>query len=91
MCIGKDCVEVFVEQVLVNIGGVKVLFGDLIVGDDDGVVCVFCDIEDEVFCVVVEIDECEDVILVVVFVGKLIVEVCVEQGYYILQCQEKWL
>lgn len=86
---GKDRVEVLAEQVPVNIGGVKVSPGDLIVGDDDGVVRVPRDIEDEVFRVAAEIDEREDAILAAVLAGKSIAEARAEQGYHTLQRQEK--
>lgn len=82
---GKDRVEVLAEQVPVNVGGVKVSPGDLIVGDDDGVVRIPQDIEDEVFRIAAEIDEREDAILASVLAGKSIAEARAEQGYHTLQ------
>jgi 4-hydroxy-4-methyl-2-oxoglutarate aldolase len=82
---GKDRVEVLAEQVPVTIGGVKVSPGDLIVGDDDGVVRIPRDIEDEVFRLAAEIDAREDAILAAVLAGKSIAEARAEQGYHMLQ------
>ncbi len=82
---GKDRVEVLAEQVPVTIGGVKVSPGDLIVGDDDGVVRIPQDIEDEVFRLAAEIDEREDAILAAVLAGASIAEARAAQGYHTLQ------
>ncbi|QTX04404.1 RraA family protein [Agromyces archimandritae] len=82
---GKDRVEVVAEQVPVTIGGVKVSPGDLLVGDDDGVVRIPRDIEDEVFRLATEIDEREDAILSAVLSGVSITEARAAQGYHTLQ------
>lgn len=82
---GKDRVEVAAVKIPVNIGGVKVSPGDLIVGDDDGVVRIPQDIEDEVFRLAAEIDERENAILAAVLAGRSIAEARAEQGYHTLQ------
>lgn len=82
---GKDRVEVLAEQVPVAIGGVKVDPGDLLVGDDDGVVRIPRDVEDEVFRLAAEIDEREDAILAAVLNGATITQARAEQGYHTLQ------
>ena len=82
---GKDRVEVLAEQVPVSIGGVKVSPGDLIVGDDDGVVRIPQDIEDDVLRLAAEIEEREGAIMAAVLGGKSIAEARAEQGYHTLQ------
>lgn len=84
---GKDRVEVAAVQVPVNIGGVKVSPGDLIVGDDDGVLCIPADIEADVLRLAAEIDEREDAILHAVLAGASIAEARAAQGYHTLQRQ----
>jgi Demethylmenaquinone methyltransferase len=82
---GKDRVEVLAEQVPVSIGGVKVSPGDLIVGDDDGVVRIPRDVEDEVLRLAAEIEEREGAIMAAVVAGKSIAQARAEQGYHTLQ------
>lgn len=82
---GKDRVEVAEEQAPVTIGGVKVCPGDLLVGDDDGVVRIPQDIEDEVLRLAAEIDEREDAILEAVLDGASIAEARAAHGYHTLQ------
>lgn len=82
---GKDRVEVLAEEVPVNIGGVKVSPGDLIVGDDDGVVRIPRDVEHEVLRLAAEIDEREDAILAAVLTGQTIADARAAQGYHTLQ------
>ncbi|MBS1697768.1 MAG: RraA family protein [Actinobacteria bacterium] len=86
---GKDRVEVLAEQVPVAIGGVQVRPGDLLIGDDDGVVRIPQDIEEEVFRLAAEIDEREDAILAAVLAGATITEARAAQGYHTLQRREK--
>lgn len=82
---GKDRVEVLAEQVPVNIGGVKVSPGDLIIGDDDGVVRIPQEIEAEVLQLAAEIEEREGAIMQAVLGGKSIAQARAEQGYHTLQ------
>lgn len=82
---GKDRVEVAAVQEPVDISGIKIHPGDLIVGDDDGIVVIPSDIEEEVLRVAVEIDEREDKILAAVLGGATLSEARAEQGYHTLQ------
>ncbi|MEV5411184.1 RraA family protein [Thermopolyspora sp. NPDC052614] len=82
---GKDRVEVAAVQIPVNIGGVKVSPGDLLVGDDDGVVRIPRDVEDEVLRLAAEIDAREDAILAAVLAGASIAEAREAHGYHTLQ------
>lgn len=82
---GKDRVEVAEVGGAVDIAGVKVHSGDLIVGDDDGVVVIPQDIEAEVFRVAAEIDAREDKILAAVLAGSSLGEARAQQGYHTLQ------
>lgn len=82
---GKDRVEVLAEEVPVRIGGVEVSPGDLLVGDDDGVVRIPQDVEREVLLLAAEIDEREDAILAAVLAGATIAEARAAHGYHTLQ------
>lgn len=86
---GKDRVEVLAEKVPVSIGGVKICPGDLLIGDDDGVVRVPQDFEQAVLALAAEIDEREDAILAAVLAGASITEARAQQGYHTLQRQTK--
>lgn len=86
---GKDRVEVVAEQVPVTIGGVKVCPGDLLVGDDDGVVRIPQEVEEEVLRLAAEIDEREDAILAAVLEGATIAEARAAQGYHTLQRKQR--
>lgn len=59
---GKDRVQVDAEQVPVNIGDARVLPGDLLVGDSDGVVAIPASREDEVLDIAEAIDRAENAI-----------------------------
>ncbi|WP_072803243.1 RraA family protein [Rhodococcoides yunnanense] len=82
---GKDRVEVAAVQEPVDIAGVKIHPGDLIVGDDDGVVVIPRDIEEEVLRIAAEIDAREDRILAAVLDGASLGEARAQQGYHTLQ------
>ena len=82
---GKDRVEVAAVEEPVDIAGVKVHPGDLIVGDDDGVVVIPRDVEDEVLRLAAAIDEREDEILEAVLGGATLGEARAQQGYHTLQ------
>ncbi|WP_433367994.1 RraA family protein [Streptosporangium sp. CA-115845] len=85
---GKDRVEVAQVQEPVNIGGVQVRPGDLIVGDQDGVVAVPRDCEDRVLAVAEEISEREDGILRKALDGSTVAEARAAYGYHDLQRKE---
>lgn len=59
---GKDRVQVDAEQVPVNIGDARVLPGDLLIGDSDGVVAIPASREDEVLEIAEAIDGAENTI-----------------------------
>ncbi|WP_067180095.1 RraA family protein [Microtetraspora niveoalba] len=82
---GKDRVEVAEVQGPVNIGGVQVRPGDLLIGDQDGVVAVPQDCEEQVLAVAEEIAEREDGILRMALAGSSIAEARAAYGYHNLQ------
>ncbi|WP_055481961.1 RraA family protein [Sphaerimonospora mesophila] len=82
---GKDRVEVAEVQGPVNIGGVQVRPGDLLIGDQDGVVAVPQDCEERVLAVAEEIAEREDGILRMALAGSSIAEARAAYGYHDLQ------
>lgn len=86
---GKDRVQVDGEQVPVNIGDARVLPGDLIRGDADGVVCIPAAREDEVLAVAEQIDAAENQIRKYLEEGKTITEARAEMKYHSLQTPDK--
>ncbi|MBS1698912.1 MAG: RraA family protein [Actinobacteria bacterium] len=82
---GKDRVEVAAEQVPVSVGGVRVEPGDMIVGDDDGVVRVPRAREEDVLALAQEIEERESRIMADVLTGATITEARARHGYHLLQ------
>ncbi len=86
---GKDRVQVDGEQVPVNIGDARVLPGDLIRGDADGVVCIPASREDEVLDVAEKIDAAENQIRKYLELGKTITEARAQMKYHSLQTPDK--
>jgi len=86
---GKDRVQVDGERVPVNIGDARVLPGDLIRGDADGVVCIPASREDEVLDVAEQIDAAENQIRKYLELGKTITEARAEMKYHSLQTPDK--
>ena len=86
---GKDRVQVDGEQVPVNIGDARVLPGDLIRGDADGVVCIPASREDEVLDTAEAIDVAENKIRAYLEEEKTIAEAREEMKYHSLQTPEK--
>lgn len=86
---GKDRVQVDAEQVPVNIGDARVLPGDLIRGDADGVVCIPRSREEEVLAVAEQIEEAEAKIRAMLAEGKTIAEARAAMKYHSLQTPEK--
>ncbi|MFD0890558.1 RraA family protein, partial [Streptosporangium algeriense] len=82
---GKDRVEVAETQAPVNIGGVQVRPGDLVLGDEDGVLAVPQDCEEQVLVVAEEIAEREEGILRMALAGSSIAEARAAYGYHDLQ------
>jgi regulator of RNase E activity RraA len=85
---GKDRVQVDAEQVPVTIGQARVLPGDLLRGDADGVVCVPRAREDEVLAAAEEIDRAEGRIRELIEGGKSLTEARAELRYHSLQSRK---
>jgi 4-hydroxy-4-methyl-2-oxoglutarate aldolase len=86
---GKDRVQVDGEQVPVNIGDAKVLPGDLMRGDADGVIVIPKSREGEVLDVAEQIDQAEIKIRAYLEEGKTITEARAEMQYHSLQTPDK--
>jgi regulator of RNase E activity RraA len=82
---GKDRVEVAEVGGIVTIGGVQVVAGDLLVGDDDGVVAIAHEAEDEVLEIARGISEREEAIVAEALAGATIAEARARHGYHNLQ------
>jgi regulator of RNase E activity RraA len=85
MVTGKDRVEVDAVQVPVSIAGVQVKPGDIVVGDDTGVVVIPRDRADEVYQVAMEIGEAEEGIERLILEGHSIQEARRRYNYHTLQ------
>ncbi|MDA8228324.1 MAG: RraA family protein [Desulfitobacterium hafniense] len=85
MVTGKDRVEVDAVQIPVTVGGIKVCPGDILVGDENGVVVIPQDKADEVYKIAVEIDEAEEGIASLISEGYTIREARKRYGYHTLQ------
>ncbi|WP_028923580.1 RraA family protein [Pseudonocardia acaciae] len=82
---GKDRVEVAAVQEPVGVAGVQVRPGDLLVGDDDGVVLVPAEVEADVLAVALEIAEREAGILARALGGSSLAQARAAFGYHGLQ------
>jgi regulator of RNase E activity RraA len=82
---GKDRVEVSDIGRPVSIGGVNVSAGELLLGDNDGVVAVPADVEDDVLEIATQIANSERAILADVLAGNSIAEARRRHGYHQLQ------
>lgn len=82
---GKDRVEVADVQVPVALGDVQVRPGDIVVGDDDGIVVIPSHRLDEVFALADEVGQTEDAIMTAVEGGASITQARAEFGYHTLQ------
>jgi regulator of RNase E activity RraA len=82
---GKDRVEVSAMNVPVTLGDVQVKPGDLLIGDDDGVLVVAREHEAKVLEVALEIAELEDHIVEEALSGTPLREARVKYGYHQLQ------
>ena len=85
MVTGKDRVEVDAVQIPVSISGVQVKPGDIVVGDDSGVVVIPQDRADEVYQIAMEIGEAEEGIENLVLEGHSITEARSRYHYHTLQ------
>jgi len=82
---GKDRVEVSGIQVPVSLGDMKVKPGDLIIGDDDGIVVVGQEHEAKVLEVALEIGKLEDDIVAEALAGSTLRAAREKYGYHQLQ------
>jgi 4-hydroxy-4-methyl-2-oxoglutarate aldolase len=82
---GKDRVAVSDVGSPVSVAGIRVRAGDLLVGDDDGVVVVPVEFEHEVLAVAREIEARESAILAAALAGGSLVEARKAHGYHELQ------
>ena len=82
---GKDRVEVSGIQVPVSLGDMKVKPGDLIIGDDDGIVVVGQEHEAKVLEVALEIAKLEDDIVAEALGGSTLRAAREKYGYHQLQ------
>lgn len=82
---GKDRVQVEATNGPVNIGDARVLAGDILRGDSDGVIVIPKAHEDQVLAIAEEIDAVEGRILAAVKSGMKLVEARRLHGYHQLQ------
>ena len=82
---GKDRVQVDAEQVAVNIGDARVMPGDILVGDSDGVVAIPRSREAEVLKTAETINEAEERILSLLKEGRRLDEARERLRYHRLQ------
>jgi regulator of RNase E activity RraA len=82
---GKDRVEVSGMNVPVALGDMRVQPGDLIIGDDDGVLVIQQGLEEKVYEVAIEIAELEDHIVEEALTGTPLREARIKYGYHQLQ------
>jgi regulator of RNase E activity RraA len=82
---GKDRVTVSDVGAPVSVAGIRVRAGDLLVGDDDGVVVIPVEHEREVLTIAREIEERERAILAAALAGASLREARAAHGYHRLQ------
>ncbi|RKL63468.1 RraA family protein [Thermoanaerobacteraceae bacterium SP2] len=88
MVTGKDRVEVADINKPVTVAGIKVCPGDLILGDDSGVVVVPYNKVEKVLSIAKEIELKENIIRQAVKSGKTLREARAEMGYHRLQSKD---
>jgi len=89
MMTGKDRVMVEATQVAVSIGGVQVRPGDILVGDDSGVVVVPQEMAEQVLELAKTVSEAERQIVEAVRGGLSLAEARAKFGYHTLQRKQK--
>ena len=89
MVTGKDRVEVAEINGPVTVSGIKVCPGDLIFGDDTGVLCVPYDRAEQVLAIAQEIEEKEERIRQALHQGISLREARAKTGYHHLQTREE--
>lgn len=85
---GKDRVEVDAVNVPVAVSGVKVCPGDIILGDDTGVVVIPGDRAEEVLEIAEQIEETEQKIILEIMNGSTLREARKKLNYHHLQSKE---
>ena len=85
MMTGKDRVMVEATQVMVSIGGKQIKPGDILVGDDSGIVVVPHEMAERVLEAALKIEVAENAIVDAVKVGLTIKEAREKFGYHALQ------
>ncbi len=88
MMTGKDRVMVQAMQIQVSIGKVQVKPGDILVGDDSGVVVVPSEIAEDVLAAAQAIEEAEKAIVLAVKSGLSLREAREKFGYHKLQAKK---
>jgi 4-hydroxy-4-methyl-2-oxoglutarate aldolase len=89
MMTGKDRVMVEATQVIVSIGKVQVKPGDILVGDDSGVVVVPQEVAEKILVAAEAIEEAEGRIIKAVQSGLTLKEARVQMGYHSLQTKKE--
>ncbi|MFF5297119.1 RraA family protein [Paractinoplanes globisporus] len=82
---GKDRVEVSDTGRPVTVGGVQIAPGQLLVGDEDGVVAIPADVEDDLLDICAEIHEREAGIVADILAGGTLAAARARHGYHALQ------
>jgi regulator of RNase E activity RraA len=82
---GKDRVQVDATQIPVALGDVRVVPGDIVVGDKDGIVVVPANRADEVFQKALTTREAEEKILNSVLAGDSLADARKKHRYHTLQ------
>lgn len=88
MVTGKERVQVDAVNIPVAISGVQVRPGDLIIGDESGVVCVPAEKAEEVLKIAKHIEETEQKIIAEVKNGSTLKDARKKLGYHSLQTKE---
>ena len=88
MVTGKERVQVDAVNIPVAISGVQVRPGDLIIGDESGVVCVPAEKAEEVLTIAKHIEETEQKIIAEVKNGSTLKDARKKLGYHSLQTKE---
>lgn len=86
---GKDRVQVEGTNVVVNVGDARVVPGDLLRGDADGVLVIPREHEEAVLAAAEEIDGVEQQIRALIDAGRTLAEARRELGYHQLQSRRK--
>ena len=86
---GKDRVEVSGLNVTVSLGDMQCKPGDLIIGDDDGVLVIGREHEERVYEAAIQIAELEDHIVEEALAGSTLREARIKYGYHQLQRSDK--